>query len=121
MPGENTYIDWECTPDKKLMCDHFKNKWGNLKVSVLKEANEEVCVKLSQFKTAEYKKKNGEVGKRLELFNEDFNLEQISAFIDDLFLRILHHRNQLKTTATQSNTCVITYGEHSLILTSRRS
>ena len=78
------------------MCDHVKNKWGNLKVSVLKEANEEVCVKLSQFKTAEYKKKNGEVGKRLELFNEDSNLEQISAFIDDLLPSILHHRNQLK-------------------------
>ena len=85
------------------------------------EVNKEMCVKLSQFKTAEYKKKNGKVGKRLELFNEDSNLEQISAFIDDLLPSILHHRNQLKTTATQSNICETKYKEHSLTLTFRRS
>ena len=71
-----------------------KNKWVNLNQIVLKESNEEVCVEPSQFKTAEYKKKNGEVGKRLELFNEDSNLEQIAAFMDDLLSSILHHKYQ---------------------------
>ena len=92
----STYIPWECTPDKKTVCEEIGKKWNNLRSYVEEIADSTVTVTMSKFVKTTYQKKNGEEGTRLELVHNSVDMSAICDFIAELLPSIINHRNELK-------------------------
>ena len=100
---EYTYICWECTPDRKLVCSEIMNKWNILK-AIANESPDDETVLFTEFqnlvkydtKGEPIKDKKGEIVKRLTPVQHNINATYLISFIEDLLPVIIHHRNHLK-------------------------
>ena len=94
--ASTTYIGWECTPDKKMICAHVKENWVQLKNELLSRSNPNVLVGMMHFEKVSTVNKQGKEVIRLKPLRSEMNIASIITFIADLMPNIIHHRNQLK-------------------------
>ena len=114
-PTEHTYVSWECSPDKKAVCDHITNNWNSLKENILKQSEEQnkkiqeqenekskqeelekTFVSMQHFEIVETITKKGLIVKRLKAVSTKADLPLIIEFIDKILKKTVHHRNQLR-------------------------
>lgn len=91
----NTYISWECTPDKNSICEHISFKWDNFK-TFFQTFKTELTVPLQHFETIEHVNKSGNISKHLTAVTTSADINFLMTFIDGLLPKIVHHRNLLK-------------------------
>ena len=99
---EQTYISWECTPDKDQIGEHIKTRWPDLKTD-LAQHDEGKTVSFSEFQNKVCTKAKGEALTNkgepiimLQAVKHDVPLTYVVEFIEVLLPKITHHRNLLK-------------------------
>lgn len=101
--GDKTYLPWNCTPAKDVVCSHISNLWTSLQSIILK-SNPQVLVQFTHYmKQLCYDKhgqpvrdNNGEEVKRLKPVQEHVNAKYLLDFIDTILPSAVHHRNHLR-------------------------
>ena len=103
-PGEdNTYISFDCTPDKRHLCEHIIANWIKVQEST-SASDDKVTILFTEFKKLpcfnadgeEVKNKQGQPVKRLTPVKSHANATYLVQFLDNLLPDIIHHRNMLK-------------------------
>jgi len=95
-PEDTTYINWQCTPDRKTVCNSVIANWNALKDEALAKDDKTTCVSMQHFEKAESTMKNGTVVTRLTAVSTKANMQFIVEFIDNLLKKTIHNRNQLR-------------------------
>ena len=92
--NDDVYLSWNCTPSKKVVCDHQHKIWQNLKQEILSKEDHDVHINFQYFIKKETEK-NGITKKCLVAESRSVNLSFIIDFIDDLLPKIVYHCNLL--------------------------
>ena len=92
--NSDVYLPWDCTPNKKIICDNQLKIWQNLKHELLPKADPNIQVNFQYFMKKDVEK-NETVINKLVAENRWCNVSFILDFIDDLLPKIVHHRNLL--------------------------
>ena len=93
---DNTYISWNCTPEKKRTCRHINVRWAELRERLKNIDDRETTVPLQHFEKQYYTKKNGKNTTQLKAVSTAANMEFITEFLSNFLPKLIHHRNQLK-------------------------
>ena len=91
-----TYINWNCTPSSKTLCDHIISKWDSLTQKIFEQDDGIMTVKFQHFENSDHTLKNGKVVNRLTAVCTDADMKFIISFIFGKLPKFIHHRNQLK-------------------------
>eukprot|EP00794_Sanderia_malayensis_P019611 gene19611-21542_t len=101
---QHTHISWECTPNKKSVCDHVTKNWSELKQRLQDVDDQTTTVQLKEFKVQLCYDANGQVllnkdnkeVKKLLPLEHQVTLEYIHGFIEDIMPNVIYHRNMLR-------------------------
>ena len=99
----DTYIPWECTPNKKVVCKEITNNFSNI-TEVLEVADETTTVPFTYFEKQITCNAKGEVvmtklgnpAKRLVPVKQQANCKFLIDFMKNMLPEIIFHRNMLK-------------------------
>ena len=99
----NTYIPWECTPSKKVVCENIARNFSTL-TQPLETADESVTISFAHFERQVTHDTKGLVvlmkqekqSKRLVPVKQQVNGSYLVEFMDIMLPNIIHHRNMLK-------------------------
>ena len=99
----DTYIPWECTPNKNEVCDDILPNFSAV-MNPLSTADEKAKVSFTHFEQKVQYDENGKVflnkkgkpAKRLAPVKEQANAKFLVEFMRNLLPDIIHHRNVLK-------------------------
>lgn len=89
------YINWNCTPNEKLVCDDIQSKWGEIQ-EIFQHAHEKTTVSFTEFQKVPHVNKRGDTQYRLKAVKREVNHCYLISFINSLLPKIVHHRNMLK-------------------------
>ena len=115
--GDQTYIAWECTSDKKTVCNHIEARFSEL-VKNLTSVDEQVTVTFTHFErqisfdpaTGEIiKNKKGEPVKRLVAVKEKASAQYLVNYLSNLLPEIVYHRNLLRLLRNVKSTFINSY------------
>ena len=91
---DHAHISWECTTNKKTMCQDITNRWlkyvDELSVFVEVAGDDGITVLMEHFESVLFKMKSGEEKKRLKQISTDANLAFIITFLADQLPKIIH-------------------------------
>ena len=104
LKDDTAHINWECTPSKKLTCQHISFKWTSLSKHLCEEADENNYVPLQHFEKQLHTSKKGIVTKKLKAITKSATMKYITEFISSFLPKIVHHRNQLRHFRSSINT-----------------
>ena len=92
---EHVYINWECTPDKKSICDYIRMRWEELKETLNARAND-LTTNFLCFEKVIETTRTGKEYKKLKAVTRSCKILNLLNFVEERLCKMIHHRNQLK-------------------------
>ena len=80
--GDDMYIKWECSPNKKTLCAHIRQNYKTLKDELLLQCDSNLRTKMIFFDKIEVVTKQGKVVKKLKPISTDVNILDVLDSID---------------------------------------